>query len=105
MRRFRATSARLRRGERSQLAPNLAQAHAALGLVLRQGPAAQAELRRALELDPNNIQALIWLTSTLNPYTEDDELLELARRGSEIEPLSADYVEAEREQLGPVGGN
>ena len=69
------------------LAPNLAAGHAALGFVLDNGPAAQAALRRALELEPNDIEALHWLANSLDPKTQKDERLRLYSKVVEIEPL------------------
>jgi adenylate cyclase len=69
------------------LAPNLAAGHAALGFALGQGPAAQASLRRALKLDPNDIEALNWLANSLDPATQVRERLALYSRIVEIEPL------------------
>jgi TolB-like protein len=68
------------------LAPNLAAGHAALGAVLRNGPAAQASLKRALTLDPNDIEALNWLANSLDG-TQRDEKLRLYSRVTELEPL------------------
>ena len=69
------------------LAPNLAAGHAALGLALGHGPAAQASLRRALQLDPNDIEAMNWLANSLDNKTQKDEKLQLYSRIAEIEPL------------------
>jgi TolB-like protein len=68
------------------LAPNLGAAHAALGFVLGPGPAAKAELRRALELDPNDIEAMNWLASSLDD-SQRTEKLALYSKIAEIEPL------------------
>ena len=69
------------------LAPNLAAAHAALGFTLQTGPAAQAALRRALELDPNDIEAIHWLANSMDPETQRDERLRLYSKVVELEPL------------------
>jgi TolB-like protein len=68
------------------LAPNLAAAHAALGFVLQEGPIAQAALRRALELDPNDIEALNWLANSLDNAQVRDKLA-IYSRIVEMEPL------------------
>ena len=45
-----------------ELAPNLAEGHAALAFALGlQGPVARAEIERAVELDPNDYQSILWL--------------------------------------------
>ena len=70
------------------LAPNLAAGHAALGLALGfRGPVAQAALRRAIELDPNDVEALNWLANSLDKRTQAEERLRLYSRVVEIEPL------------------
>ena len=69
------------------LAPNLAAGHAALGLALREGPAAEAALRRALVLDPNDIEAMNWLANSMDEETRGKEKLELYSKIVEIEPL------------------
>ena len=69
------------------LAPNLAAGHAALGLVLGDGPAAEASLRRALELDPNDIEAIHWLANSMDSETQRDEKLALYSKVVELEPL------------------
>ncbi|MGH6707154.1 MAG: TIR domain-containing protein [Sphingomicrobium sp.] len=69
------------------LAPNLAAGHAALGLVLQEGPAAEASLRRALQLDPNDIEAMNWLANSLDSSTKIRDKLDLYSRIVEIEPL------------------
>lgn len=68
------------------LAPNLAAGHAALGFALRKGPAAEAALRRALSLDPSDIEAMNWLANSLDD-DRVEEKLELYSRAAEIEPL------------------
>lgn len=70
------------------LAPNLAAGHAALGFALGfEGPVAKAALRRATQLDPNDIEALNWLASSLDRRTQSTERLRLYSRIVEIEPL------------------
>lgn len=69
------------------LAPNLAAGHAALGFVLQEGPAAEASLRRALQLDPNDIEAMNWLANSLDSSTKIRDKLDLYSRIVEIEPL------------------
>ena len=70
------------------LAPNLAAGHAALGLSLGlQGPIAEAALRRAAELDPNDVESLNWLASVELRKGRRAETLRLYDRAVEIEPL------------------
>lgn len=71
-----------------QLAPNLASGHAALGLVLgRNSPAAEAALRRALRLNPTDVETINWLAAFEWSRGRHDEALELYNRAVEIEPL------------------
>ncbi|HET9811896.1 MAG TPA: TIR domain-containing protein [Sphingomicrobium sp.] len=69
------------------LAPNLAAGHAALGLILGEGPASESELRRAIELDPGDVEALQWLADSLDPQTRSNDILTLYSKIVEIEPL------------------
>ncbi|MGH6784407.1 MAG: hypothetical protein ACREBP_07260, partial [Sphingomicrobium sp.] len=69
------------------LAPNLAAGHAALGLVLLKGPVAQNALRRAVALDPSDIEALNWMANSLDAATHRDERLRLYNKVIELEPL------------------
>ena len=70
------------------LAPNLAAGHAALGLALgRKGPAAKAALERALELDPNDIEAMNWLANAVSMEGDQKAAAQLRDRILEIEPL------------------
>lgn len=69
------------------LAPNLAAGHAALGFALKKGPAAQAALRRAMSLDPNDIEAIHWLANSLDAATEVKEKLRLYSEVVEREPF------------------
>jgi TolB-like protein/Flp pilus assembly protein TadD len=73
------------------LDPNLGQAYAAQGLLMyvrRPGDRAEREaiLRRALELDPNQVDALNWLAGAVDSADEADEI---HRRALRIDPLHA----------------
>ena len=71
-----------------ELAPNLAAGHAALALALDlEGPVARAELERAVKLDPNDFEAVLWLGNTFNSENRDKEALFYYTRAAEIEPL------------------
>ena len=71
-----------------QLAPDLADAHLAFGLLLPEGsPEAVAHLRRAAELDPNNAENLIGLGSALAASGEFDRELAVYRRAQAADPL------------------
>ena len=68
-----------------ELAPNLAAAHASLAFALHlQGPVARAEVERAVALDPNDYEALLWLG---NMSSNDKEALDAFTRAAKIEPL------------------
>ena len=67
------------------LAPNLAAGHAALAFALHlTGPIARAEVERAVALDPNDYEALLWLG---NMSANKKEALEAYTRAARIEPL------------------
>lgn len=69
------------------LAPNLAAGHAALGFTLGRSPAAQAALRRALAIDPNDFEAIHWLANSMDPVSQAEERLRLYSKIIELEPL------------------
>lgn len=70
------------------LAPNLAAGHSALALTLNlQGPIAERALRKAIELDPNNVESISWLATMLGQQGEEDAAFQLLSRAVEIEPL------------------
>ncbi|MCZ6560150.1 MAG: hypothetical protein O6931_04595, partial [Gammaproteobacteria bacterium] len=76
------------------LDPELAEAHAAQGLLLlkkRRDPnpaAAEAALRRALLSDPNLVDAHSWLANALGVQGRGDESHAAMDRGLEIDPLN-----------------
>lgn len=69
------------------LAPNLAAGHSALGYALRQGPAAEAALQRAITLDPNDFESINWLATCYLQKDQPRRALQLYSRAVEIEPL------------------
>lgn len=70
------------------LAPNLAVAHAALARSLRfQGPVARAEAQRAVELDPNDYESLMWLGRMWLNEGRKQEALDASTRAAQIEPF------------------
>jgi TolB-like protein/tetratricopeptide (TPR) repeat protein len=76
-----------------ELNPGLAMAHAAAGLLeQRRRPldlaASEQFLRRALELDPNLVDALNWLSYVRNQQGRHREAEELLRRAAQIDPLA-----------------
>jgi len=87
---------RRRAGEAAETAlrldPNLADAHLLMGRVLGEldwnWPAADAELRRAVELDPNNMLAL-WMSSVYALVGDRlDEALRFANRVQAVDAIS-----------------
>ena len=71
-----------------ELAPNLAAGHAALALSLNfTGPIARAAIERAVELDPNDFEALLWLGNTYNELERKHDALRAYSRAAEVEPL------------------
>ena len=70
------------------LAPDLAEGHAALGLVLGFGsPEAQQHLRRAAQLDPANGEAMVWLGIAHKAAGDFDSELADYRNAIQIDPL------------------
>src|SRR3982751_1828086 len=70
------------------LAPNLAAGHAALALALElKGPVARAEIERAVQLDPNDFEAITWLGNQSVNEGRKREALAAYVRAAEIEPL------------------
>ena len=71
-----------------ELAPNLAAGHAALALALGfKGPVARAEIERAVQLDPNDFEALTWLGNTRSEINDKRGAVEAYRRAAQIEPF------------------
>ncbi|MCI4350614.1 MAG: tetratricopeptide repeat protein [Thermoplasmata archaeon] len=74
------------------LDPQLAEAHASLGLVLfqydRDWAAAEREFRASLELNPNNPLAHHYFADYLKAMGRFDEALEQMQRAQELDPLS-----------------
>ena len=70
----------------------LAQAHATLGLILgdydHEWTAAEAEFKRAMELDPNYATAHHWYALLLMSRGRLDEAVAQMRRAQELDPLS-----------------
>jgi TolB-like protein/Tfp pilus assembly protein PilF len=76
-----------------EMKPDLGLAHAAWALLLEQqnsGTPAEREsiLRRALELDPNLVEAWNWLAGALSAQGRPAEGLEALKRGARIDPLA-----------------
>ena len=70
------------------LAPNLANARAALPMVEDYPPGSEAELRKALALDPNDAEAWLWLGNLYaNQQKDYKKSLAAMSRSVEIEPL------------------
>jgi adenylate cyclase len=71
-----------------ELAPNLAAGHAALALALDlKGPIARAEIERAIELDPNDFEAVTWLGNVRSDSGDAKGAAEAYRRAAQIEPF------------------
>jgi TolB-like protein/DNA-binding winged helix-turn-helix (wHTH) protein/tetratricopeptide (TPR) repeat protein len=70
------------------LAPDLAQAHSTLGMLLGYGdPEGQAHFRRAAELDPNSAENVLWLGVAHEAAGEFADALSAYRRAAELDPL------------------
>lgn len=71
-----------------RLAPNLAEAHGALGMVLGfRSAEAVAHIRRAAQLDPGSAENLFWLSNIYGGELDFERQLALIRRAAEIDPL------------------
>ncbi|HEX2093778.1 MAG TPA: tetratricopeptide repeat protein [Longimicrobiaceae bacterium] len=87
MGRYEAAEKELRRALR--LAPDQAEVHHQLGLVLfKRGvyAAAATELRRAVELDPHCASAYLVLGEALNQMAESDQAIEALENATRIQP-------------------
>jgi TolB-like protein/Flp pilus assembly protein TadD len=84
------------------LAPDLAEAHVCLGLVLERGDwdlqAAAAEFRRAFELAPGNVDVLKARAGLAGILGRHDEAIELLQRAAALDPLGTSTLRA-------LGGN
>ena len=70
------------------LAPNLAEAHATSALIQGGGsPAEERALRRAVALDPNYMEAWLWLGNSLASQSRTQEAVAAYERAVEIDPL------------------
>ena len=80
------------------LEPTLAEAHASLGDQLCfydwDAPAAERELRRAIELNPSLANAHFFYSHCLALHGRSDEALAEARRAHELDPLNAQVATA-----------
>jgi Flp pilus assembly protein TadD len=89
--------AKARASAKSALAldPNLAEAHLAQGIVLRDLDfnflAAEAECRRALELEPQNSLVIASLASTMATLGRLDEAAALVQQAITLEPLRSSF--------------
>ncbi|HEX7421816.1 MAG TPA: protein kinase [Thermoanaerobaculia bacterium] len=78
-----------------RLDPQLAEAHASLGLMESNRfhwSAAEKEFRKALELNPNYASALHWYSLLLVARGRVDESIVIMRKAEQIDPLSAVIV-------------
>lgn len=76
------------------LDPNLAEAHAALGLLLLDETnadlvAAEESLRRAIQLDPSVSNAYNWLSNVLVTQGRSDEAYQVQLQGLKVDPLNS----------------
>ena len=89
------------------LDPNLAEAHLAQGVVLRDldfnFAAAEAESRRALELEPQNSIVIASLASLMSTLGRLDEALALAQQATALDPLRSSFHQSLAHYLIPLG--
>src|SRR5438132_4527468 len=74
------------------LAPDLAEGHVCLGMILERGDwdlqAADVELQRAFELAPGNVDVLVARAGLALILGRHDESIELRRKAVALDPLS-----------------
>lgn len=78
-----------------ELDPNLAEAHASLGLLYsnrHQGSAAIRKLKRAVELQPSYVEAHNWLSWNYQLLGQPVKALESAKKAVNLNPLSPESV-------------
>lgn len=79
-----------------ELDPNLAEAHTALGYILRtydwNFPQAEQEFKKSIEIDPNYSVARDFYSLLLAALGRFDEAREQAERAAEMDPLSAEIL-------------
>ena len=69
------------------LAPNLAHAYAVRALIQGTAPETEPDLRKAVALDPNEVEGWMWLGNCLGDQNRTNEALAAHSRAVEIEPL------------------
>jgi TolB-like protein/Tfp pilus assembly protein PilF len=78
------------------LAPDLAEAHVAVGLFhyygFREYEQALTEFRRAIELQPNNSLALLYVTSVYRRQAKWDRALDELKRATDLDPRNPTLV-------------
>ena len=78
-----------------RLDPNLAEAHASLGLIESNRfhwDRGEAEFKRAMELNPNHTDTLLWYALLLEGRGDVNGSMNLLRKAEQIDPLSAIIV-------------
>lgn len=69
------------------LAPNLAHAYAVRALINQLAPDSEADLRKAISLDPNDVEAWMWLGNSMGFQNRGKEALAAHTKAVEIEPI------------------
>lgn len=69
------------------LAPKLAHGYAVRGMFLKDNPNQEKDLQRALLLDPNDVEAWMWLGSFYALENKNRQALEAHSRAVELDPL------------------
>ena len=81
-----------------KIAPNLAEAHGTLGMVLGfRGTEAERHIRRAAELDPNSAENIFWVGHIHGNSGDFEQQLAAYRRAAQLDPL---FTGASR--VGPI---
>jgi serine/threonine-protein kinase len=89
-----------------RLDPNLADAHAALGLhetYLYHWATAEKEFKRALEINPNSTDSLLWYSLLCLARGRIEQSVALMRRAEDLDPLSSVMVTNLAQRLNVIG--
>ena len=71
-----------------KLAPNLAEAHGTLGMVLGfRSPEAERHIRQAAQLDPNSAENMFWVGNIYANAADFERQLAAYRRAAQLDPL------------------
>jgi TolB-like protein len=85
------------------LAPNLAHAYAVRGAFEKDNPTSERDLRRAVSLDPNDVEAWMWLGSYYAIRNQNMKALDAHSRAVELDPLWFNSMYNKMDDLARLG--